>query len=525
MEERSHRPLRWYRTAFALLAAAGIAVACTSSTDPPTAGRGCDASTGPAPLGSALWADASEARKALARSGFSRLELRGVDGRRLPLHVYRPTGFDPRNGRIWFVMHGVRRNADHYASVAAAAGERHQVLVVAPEFGRRHYRGTAAYTLGMAARAGQGDGRRPLPGSHADLERAFDAIRSALGGEQTGYYLFGHSAGGQFVHRLLTFLPCARVEGAVAANAGWYTLPAEAGEAEFDLPYSLRGADAAAIDLDGLLGAPLTLLLGTRDTKGPDQDANLRASPGAMAQGPHRLARGQHYFEQGRRKAQAIGVDFGWRLQLAHGAGHNVREVADSAAELLFSPSGSAVCSPDTSSGPAGRPAFALVGGAERRRGGASGSFVSVVNVGEGPLCLAGWQLRTADGRGGHLFPLAPALQPGEASIVQDIPMPPSAPLPANVHRANARRGLFLNPEGDVLTLESPSGRTTLRMSWGDCAGARCADAHLPGALPSDGAAPAGATGSPALAAGPHPGEPVPQATGQAAYRILRPIR
>src|SRR5271155_4121645 len=39
------------------------------------------------------------------------------------------------------------------------------------------------------------------------------------------YYLYGHSAGGQFAHRLVLFMPNARYQRVVAANPGYYTMP------------------------------------------------------------------------------------------------------------------------------------------------------------------------------------------------------------------------------------------------------------------------------------------------------------
>ena len=38
-------------------------------------------------------------------------------------------------------------------------------------------------------------------------------------------YLWGHSAGGQFVHRALATQDSAQFEAAGAGNAGWYTMP------------------------------------------------------------------------------------------------------------------------------------------------------------------------------------------------------------------------------------------------------------------------------------------------------------
>jgi len=45
------------------------------------------------------------------------------DGNRLRALTYRSTGFDPARGPIWFVMHGVNRDADRYLRAAAPVAD------------------------------------------------------------------------------------------------------------------------------------------------------------------------------------------------------------------------------------------------------------------------------------------------------------------------------------------------------------------------------------------------------------------
>ena len=57
------------------------------------------------------------------------------------------------------------------------------------------------------------------------IEHLFDYIRTKSGATRNTYLLDGHSAGAQFVHRIVTLLPDARYSRAVAANAGLYIMP------------------------------------------------------------------------------------------------------------------------------------------------------------------------------------------------------------------------------------------------------------------------------------------------------------
>lgn len=460
----------------------------------------CTRDTGPAGIAPARWSDADQARGALARHGFGQLEFVARDGNRLVAHIYRPSRFDPTNGPLWFVMHGVERNAEHYIDIAAPVAERHQALAIVIEFSREHYPASEDYTLGITTRgradaraAREGRWRAPEAYSYNEIERVFEAVRLALGGQQRGYYLFGHSAGAQFTHRLLTFVPCARVLGAVAANAGWYTLPTADAEQPFGMPYSLRGGPPDAMDPRALLAVPLTLLLGARDTEDADDDPNVRGTPAAMAQGAHRLARGRHYFETGQSLARSLGTPFAWRLHLAPGAGHDVRQVTASAGYLLFAARTESPCAPSTvdqadrlvlheimADPPPGTAGDANRDGVRRTQ---DEQFIEIVNAGDAPLCLAGWTLEDASGRGGHLFPLGRALAPGKAVVVFGGGVPTGAFGDADVQRATARRGLNLDSASEVLTLRDANGATVERLSWGGCGGLACATDHWPNDL------------------------------------------
>lgn len=194
----------------------------------------------------AVFVNAAQARKALATQGVGRLDIHSLQGKPLAVHLYRPSRFNARTGRIWFVMHGTGRNASHYLQQAVPIAERYQVLALVPEFSRKDYPSGDTYTLGVvsegradARAAAEGRWRSPLSMPYAEIERTFSAVHAALQSQQPGYFIFGHSAGAQFVHRLLSFAHCPRVLSAVAANAGWYTLPT-IDERWPPFPYSLR---------------------------------------------------------------------------------------------------------------------------------------------------------------------------------------------------------------------------------------------------------------------------------------------
>lgn len=442
----------------------------------------------------AVWLDSS----ALSQARFGEVKFVARDGNRLSAFVYRATAFDPDGGPIWFVMHGAGRGARRYIRAAAPVAERHDALAIAIEFSEQAYPSMQAYTLGVTTH-GQPDEQAHAERRwrnrdsyvYSEVEHVFEAVRRSLGGRQTGYYLFGHSAGAQFVHRLLTFLPEARVLGAVAANAGWYTLPVNDDEAQFAMPYGLRGTPLQAAELQSLFNAPLTVMVGARDTAEADDDRLLRGTPAAMAQGSTRLERGKNYFATARAAASKIAAPFNWRFAIVPRAEHEAREMIGSAQFFLFESGEPCVSTPAAAAGalvineiladpPRGAGGDANADGV---RDASDDEFVEIINAGHAPVCTAGWTLGDANDAQRHVFPLGAALQPGAALVLFGGGVPTGRFGGARVQWAAFGGRLDLTNAGDVLTLRDAAGAVVKRVSWGDCAGQPCARDHRVGEL------------------------------------------
>lgn len=442
----------------------------------------------------AVWIDSS----ALLATRFGEVQFAARDGMRMSAFVYRATRFEARGGPVWFVMHGAKRGARGYLRAAAPVAERHDALAIAIEFPKQTYPKIEDYTLGVMERGEAGGSasaekrwRQPESYVYSEVEHVFEAVRRLLGGHQEGYYLFGHSAGGQFVHRLLTFLPNARVLGAVAANAGWYTLPVAGDDAQFSMPYGLRGTPLERAELPWLYAAPLTVMLGASDTAGPDADELLRGTPEAMAQGATRLARGQNYFATARTAASKIAAPFNWRLAVVPHAGHDVTQVMASAEFFLFESGEPCVPTAAASGGPVvinevlADPPNGARGdaNADGVRDSSDDEFVELVNAGQTPVCMTGWTLGDASDTQRHVFPLGAPLLPGEALVVFGGGVPTGAFGGAHVQWAAFGGRLDLSNAGDVLTLRDAAGTVVNQFSWGDCAGQACARDHRAGGL------------------------------------------
>lgn len=227
---------------------------------------------------------------------------------------------------LLIAVHGMGRNAKGARDAWKAAADRAGFLVLAPHFDKDQFPSRRFQQGGVR---GEPDKAKWTFGL---IERLFDAARASYRVAGDSYTIFGHSAGAQFVHRMVMLMPEARIATAAVANAGYYTLPALAGERAY--PYSLKGTPATDATLARALVKPMLVMIGDQDID-PNHH-QLNKSRGAEEQGATRFARGEHFMATARDEARRLGVTLRWREVVVPGVAHQQSGMAKAAAAELF---------------------------------------------------------------------------------------------------------------------------------------------------------------------------------------------
>ena len=125
---------------------------------------------------------------------------------------------------VLFVHHGVGRNGADYRDYWMRLVDEAGILAISIEFPEESFPEYLWYHFGNL----HDDRGTPNPReqwTYGIDERLFAALQDQGLTNRQRYGLFGHSAGGQFVHRMLSFGFRDRVAVAVSANAGTYAMP------------------------------------------------------------------------------------------------------------------------------------------------------------------------------------------------------------------------------------------------------------------------------------------------------------
>ena len=259
------------------------------------------------------------------------VRLAGAGESRLEGFAYVPER--ARDGAPLLVaIHGISRDAHEQARAFESLAEACGWVLLAPEFGEKRH---ADYQrLGRTGRGPRAD--------HA-LESLIEHCGERFSLTFGPRYLFGYSAGGQFVHRYVMAHP-ERVDAAVVGAPGWFTFP----DPKRAYPYGLRvGHELPGVRMSPreFLRTPVLLLVGSRDS---ERDPSLRQTRRVdRLQGHDRLERAVRWSEAMNGLARRRELPEPVRLQVLKGAGHDFGE---SCAAGLLDAAEAFLCDPEVAS-------------------------------------------------------------------------------------------------------------------------------------------------------------------------------
>ena len=248
--------------------------------------------------------------------------------RPIEVNFYRPVDHGP-DDPVVIVQHGMLRNGDEYRDFWIPAADKHRILIVAPTFPDAHFPEAESYNNGLVI--GDDGSVRPFEKwLYSVPARVLAALRNGGVTRRSKVRLFGHSAGGQFAHRMLATQDHGSFEAVIAGNPGWYTLPT----LERDFPEGLGRLGLDEVGLARWFAYPMHIFAGDRDIS--TDDPNLPAQAEALRQGPHRYARARFVYDFAHQEAERLGVPFRWSLIHVGGVGHDGAAMSRAAAAYWF---------------------------------------------------------------------------------------------------------------------------------------------------------------------------------------------
>ncbi len=243
------------------------------------------------------------------------------------VHIIVPQSLNP-DTKLIMIMHGTNRTADSYVETWKSFANENDYIAIAPEFDKGNWSGSLRYNLGNMFTNSNYSQLQPKENwSFNVIQDIRREIVDGFGLQDSAYSIWGHSAGAQFIHRMMLFCPDPNIEYAIAANAGWYTAP----DLEIQYPWGLQNSELD-FDEEGVFDYTYRNLIIMRGTDDIIRDSNLNTHPLSDEQGRNRFERALYFYN----KALEADPTTRWKLFDVQGAGHNSREMAPTAQEFLL---------------------------------------------------------------------------------------------------------------------------------------------------------------------------------------------
>tara|TARA_B100000886_G_scaffold340087_1_gene307848 strand:- start:850 stop:1722 length:873 start_codon:yes stop_codon:yes gene_type:complete len=234
-----------------------------------------------------------------------------------------------KSSPILIIIPGASRDAQRFHASWLDLAKKKSFIVLTIGARKKYFPDEYSYNAGRLI-SSQGYAMDKSQWLFSAIEPLFEDFKKRYKLNTEKFYLFGHSAGGGFVHRYLLFKPEAPVVKAVAANPAFVTVP------DFDIqyPFGLKNTPIKKRDIKPWFKHNLAIVLG-EDDLGP---RTKPLSNGAMAnvQGVNCFERGQLLFSAAEQASKSIRAKFNWKLITVPNVGHDNFKIAPVASNYLF---------------------------------------------------------------------------------------------------------------------------------------------------------------------------------------------
>lgn len=260
----------------------------------------------------------------------------------IDVYYHLPLSYD-ENTKVIIVIPGAGRNGWSYRDSWVEASEKYNVLILSPSYSEEFYPRFWNYNVARMLSNVKINKTKSAIESYkvvddsnewifSDFDRIFDYSTSKLNMNAKKYDMFGHSAGGQILHRLALFDFNRKSNRILSSNSGWYTVPTF----EEDFPYGLNHGVSSLDKIGSVFESRLTVFLGELDNE-HETRGHLVRNAQLDIQGTYRLSRGKHFFQKAKELASGLNAEFNWEIHVVKGVGHDYKNMGKAAAVYLYS--------------------------------------------------------------------------------------------------------------------------------------------------------------------------------------------
>ncbi|WP_299182611.1 hypothetical protein [uncultured Aquimarina sp.] len=277
---------------------------------------------------------------------------KGNENKIITVHYYKPKTFNSLS-KVLLVIPGSGRNGDSYRDSWIEESEKHNILILSPSYPEKEYPYEDYHLGGIVKDVNTRESISFIKNTNQvfldedktsiklnldkttwiyhDFDTIFELATTALNSSQESYDIFGHSAGGQILHRFAILHTKSKANKIIAANSGSYTLT------DFDTkyPFGIEDLNLSKQDLKKAFSRKLAIFVGELDNENETGGILLRSKT-VDKQGLHRLARAKYFFKVAKSKAEEMGYLFNWELKVIPNVGHNMRKMGNAAGNYLY---------------------------------------------------------------------------------------------------------------------------------------------------------------------------------------------